>query len=387
MESQGAVDNARLLQTGNAQLAILPSLVGHAARLGTGSFAGSPPETGFRAVATLWRDALHLLVRKDDVATGTIDDLLTLKDRTVFLGDVTTGMDDTNRQLLADLGMNVDRAFKVATLADGDGIAAIKRGEVDAFSATARPPEARFAEVFEEAPFDLRLLDVTEAQMIRANGNHWLWTPYVIPAATYPGQNEDVWTIGLSNVLVVRADVDPDVVYALTRCIFENLNSLNQIDPLMTELSLATGAFRVGHAASSGSASLFQGSGPPSKAGVGRNQRSRNDARQAAGRAPRQRAGTLSRCGCRRQMAERYWRPALENDAHKRCAGAVGRTKPARASLATTRHALRTLPRSSTVLSNATPIFVHCVMRFRPPGKIASWKTSPERRYRQPENP
>ena len=174
------------------------------------------------------------------MATGTIDDLLTLKDRKVFLGDVSTGMDDTNRLLLADLGLNVDRAFKVAKLADGDGIAAIKRGEVDAFSATARPPEAGFAKVFEEAPFDLRLLDVTEAQMIRANGNHWLWTPYVIPAATYPGQNEDVWTMGLSNVLVVRADVDSDVVYALTRCIFENLNYLNQIDPLMTELSLET---------------------------------------------------------------------------------------------------------------------------------------------------
>ena len=47
LESPGAVDNARLLQTGNAQLAILPSIVGHAARLGVGSFAGGPPETGF----------------------------------------------------------------------------------------------------------------------------------------------------------------------------------------------------------------------------------------------------------------------------------------------------------------------------------------------------
>lgn len=240
LESPGVIDNVRLLQTGEAELAILPSVVGHAARLGIGTFAGSPPETGFRAIATLWRDALHLLVRKDDVATGTIDDLLALKDRKVFLGDAATGMDDTNRLLLADLGMNADQAFKVAKLADGDGIAAIKRGEVDAFSATARPPEAGFAEVFENAPFDLRLLDVTEAQMIRANGNHWLWTPYVIPAATYPGQNEDVWTIGLSNVLVVRADVDPDVVYTLTRCIFENLNYLNQIDPLMTEFTLET---------------------------------------------------------------------------------------------------------------------------------------------------
>ncbi|MGI9417523.1 MAG: TAXI family TRAP transporter solute-binding subunit [Geminicoccaceae bacterium] len=246
VESPGAIDNLRMLRSGRAELAILPSTIGHAARLGIGSFAGDPPMTGLRAIATLWRDALHLVVREEDVATGTIDDLSRLKDRSLFLGDASSGMADASRLLLADLGMDADDSFKLATIADGNGIAAMIDGEVDAFSATARPPEAMFDMVFkgaspgEGSTSGLRLLDVTESQMARANGNHWLWTPYVIAADTYPGQTDDVWTIGLSNLLVVRADVDPDVVHAMTKSIFENLSYLKRIDPLMADLSLET---------------------------------------------------------------------------------------------------------------------------------------------------
>lgn len=240
LETAGAVDNVRLLQSGEADLAILPSAVGHAARLGVGSFDGDRPETGFRAIATLWRDALHLVVRDEDVVTGTVDDLLKLEDRQLFTGEAASGMVDANRLLLADLGVETDHAGQHPSVVDGDGISAIRRGEVDGFSVTARPPDRMFDAIFDGTASGLRLLDVTESQMNRANGNHWLWTPYVIPAGTYPGQKEDIWTIALSNLLVVRADVDPDVVYAITKSMFENLDYLGRIDPLMADLGLET---------------------------------------------------------------------------------------------------------------------------------------------------
>jgi len=236
--STGAVDNVRLLQSGDVDFAILPSAIGHAARLGMGSFEGDAPATSFRAIATLWRDALHLVMREDDVASGTIDDLSRLKDRKVFFGEASTGMIDANRLLFADLGMDADQTFDLATVVDGDGMAAIKRGEVDAFSMTVRPPMSLFDSIFDDNASGLRLLDVTETQMTRANGNHWLWTPYKIPADTYPGQREDIWTLGLSNLLVVRADMDPEVVYAITESLFDNLDYLKRIDPSMADLSL-----------------------------------------------------------------------------------------------------------------------------------------------------
>ena len=271
IESGGVVDNIRLMQAGDAEFAIVPSIIGHSARLGTGSFAGDPPETGLRAIATLWRDALHLVVRADKVATGTIDDLSHLPDGRLFLGDEASGMVDANRLLLADLGLEAGRGFAPATVDGGDAIAAIKRGEIDAFSAAARPPAATFEAVFEQPSSGLKLLDVTEVQLTRANGNHWLWTPYVIPAATYAGQQEDVWTMALSNLLVVRADVDDEVVYAITRSLFENLPYLKRVDPVMADLSLDQALAGMTMPLHPGALRYFQEAGLISRPGSERN--------------------------------------------------------------------------------------------------------------------
>jgi len=238
LNSSGAVDNIHKLKADDAQFAILPAAVGHAARLGSGSFAGDPPATGFRVIATLWQDALHLVMRRDDVATGTIDDLKRLKEGRILLGDMSTGMVDAHHLLLADLGLRTAKTIDPSGIADGDGILAIKQGQIDVLSAAVRPPEASLTTMFDDDLSELRLLDVTEQQMVEANGNHWLWTPYVIPASTYPGQHEDVWTMALSTLLVVRADVDADVVHAVTKSVFENLDYLKRVDPILGDLAL-----------------------------------------------------------------------------------------------------------------------------------------------------
>jgi hypothetical protein len=51
----------------------------------------------------------------------------------------------------------------------------------------------------------------------------------VIKAGTYPGQEKDVQTIAQPNFLAVRADVDEDAVYLITKTIYENLPFLNAI--------------------------------------------------------------------------------------------------------------------------------------------------------------
>ncbi len=238
VKSEGAIDNVRLLHDGDAQLAILPSVVGYAARKGIGSFAGKTPESGLRAITMLWREAVHLIIREEDVLTGTADDFLRLENRRVFLGRAASGMADANRLLLSHLGVDVDQTFAVVSLPDGDAAAALKRGEVDALSAVASPPLPMFDQIFNGTSPAMKLLDMTEPQMTRANGSHWLWTPYVIPAATYPGQNEDVWTIALSNILVTRADVADDVVYAITKSIYQNLPYLRRVDPVLADLAI-----------------------------------------------------------------------------------------------------------------------------------------------------
>ena len=70
---------------------------------------------------------------------------------------------------------------------------------------------------------DITTLDFTDEQMAKANGRYQLWTRYVIPENTYPGQTKAINTIAQPNFLAVNADVSEEDVYQLTKTIYENL--------------------------------------------------------------------------------------------------------------------------------------------------------------------
>jgi TRAP transporter TAXI family solute receptor len=53
--------------------------------------------------------------------------------------------------------------------------------------------------------------------------------PYVsvtIPAGTYQGQTEDVQTAGVGNMLITSSDVPDEIVYQMTKALFENLDRM-----------------------------------------------------------------------------------------------------------------------------------------------------------------
>ncbi|MEM7043003.1 MAG: TAXI family TRAP transporter solute-binding subunit, partial [Pseudomonadota bacterium] len=72
-------------------------------------------------------------------------------------------------------------------------------------------------------------LSWTEQQRTQADGGLGLWSPLTIPANVYEGQKAPIETIAQPNFLAVRADVDDEVVYAITKTIFENLPFLKRL--------------------------------------------------------------------------------------------------------------------------------------------------------------
>ena len=48
------------------------------------------------------------------------------------------------------------------------------------------------------------------------------YVPSVIPAGTYPGQEEDIATVDLSTVILTTADMDDEIVYRMVKALAEN---------------------------------------------------------------------------------------------------------------------------------------------------------------------
>ena len=81
-------------------------------------------------------------------------------------------------------------------------------------------------------------LQVTDEQMMAMDGGRNLWTRFVIPAGTYPGQDSDWNTIAQPNFLATNADVSEENVYMITKTIYENLPFLQAIHPATKAMAL-----------------------------------------------------------------------------------------------------------------------------------------------------
>ncbi|MGH1480103.1 MAG: TAXI family TRAP transporter solute-binding subunit [Geminicoccales bacterium] len=236
--SSGFVENVRMLQRNDAQFAILQAMFGHFARTGTGTFAGEEPDDDIQAIAMLWRDAEHFVVNEEYVKTGTVADLVNLQNMPVSFGPDRLGPYESNRLLLSHFNVDIEESFNLQRLNYQQSAQALKAGQIKAMSTPIRPPAPHIQDTLSSNENSYKLLEFTDEQITRADGGLGLWTRYVIPAATYPGQDQDIQTVAKSNLLVARKDVDPEVVYLVTKAVFENLEFLRNIHDAMYETSV-----------------------------------------------------------------------------------------------------------------------------------------------------
>lgn len=226
--SWGSLDNIARLADRTSDFAIVQSLLGHYARTGEDIASDFGPQADLRAVTMLWPNVEHFIIRKNLAATGTIDDFLRLAGKRVSLGRERSAI-LSNRVLLGNLGLDVDNDIEQALLSFRPSVAAFRNGEIDGLSLPASTPVPAFTELMAQLGSEALLLSWTEEQRRRADNGLGLWSSLTLPANTYEAQSEPFETVAQPNFLAVRADVDDETVYAITKTIFENLDFLARL--------------------------------------------------------------------------------------------------------------------------------------------------------------
>lgn len=238
ISSAGSGENVRLLRENEAQFAILQGLFGYYAATGTGPLAVDGPQENLRSVSMLWQNVEHFIVAADKAKTGTVADLADLKGEAMAMGAQNSGTIGSNRTLLAGLGVNIDEDYELVFGGYGPSAAAVQDGRAVGMSTPAGVPVGAVTQLMSTLPDGVKILSFTDEQIEAADGGKGLWTPYTIPAGTYPGQEEDVQTIAQPNFLATRADVDEEAVYLITKTIYENLPFLQAIHPATKAMAL-----------------------------------------------------------------------------------------------------------------------------------------------------
>ncbi len=240
--SSGSMQNIARLGDGTTDFAIVQGLLGYHARRGTGPARQLGRQGDLRAITMLWPNVEHFIIRKSAVTSGTIQDLANLRGKRVSFGREASAI-ESNRFLLANLGLDITRDFDQAFMSFSASASAFRRGEIDGLSFPASTPVSGFLDLLESLGPDATILNWTEDDLVKADGSLSLWSELAIPPRTYPLHDDVINTIAQPNFLAVRAGVDDDVVYAITKAIFENLPFLKRLHRpfqyLTTESALA----------------------------------------------------------------------------------------------------------------------------------------------------
>jgi len=238
LTTDGSFQNIELLKTNVSQLAILESLIGALAWRGMEKYSGRPMH-GMRSITTLWEDVVHFLVRAEKAKTGNVMDLLRFGKDGFSMGKEGSGTRISTEIILTNLQIYPEKVFTVVGLGYEDSFLALQKGKISGMNTPGGLPVNAVTEAFSKiGAKNLRILDFTKDQADYVNCPLRVWSPYVIPANTYPGQTHPVNSIAQPNFLAVRQNVDDDVVYLLTKTIYENLPSLKKAHQAVSSMHL-----------------------------------------------------------------------------------------------------------------------------------------------------
>ncbi len=236
VNSAGSGANVQALGAKTADFAILQGLYGSYAATGTGPI--SEPQKNLRSVTMLWQNVEQFLVANEKVKSGTVSDLMGLKGQAAGMGKQNSGTLGSNKVLLSGLGLDINGDFDLVYAGYGPTADALANGQIVAAGIPSGPPTGAITKLMAANTGEFTILDVTSTEAKKMDGGRLLWTPYVIKAGTYPGQDKDINTIAQPNFLGVNASVDDNHVYLLTKTMYENLPFLQAIHPATKVMAL-----------------------------------------------------------------------------------------------------------------------------------------------------
>lgn len=237
-QSSGAsVANVRTIARGDAQLALIQNDIAYYANNGTEVFAeaGSnrpQPVPGVRGVAMLYPETVQIVTLRGK-GINTIEDL---KGKRVVVGDLGSGTEANARQILSVYDLFY-RQMRPDFLSFASGIDQLRDGNVDAVFITAGYPTAAVVDIASSR--EVVLLPVSNEALAALRVRWPFYTRATIPVDAYPRLRAPTPTVAVMAMLVARADLPDDLVYNLTKAMWDGLDRLKAAHARGKDLDLA----------------------------------------------------------------------------------------------------------------------------------------------------
>ena len=161
-----------------------------------------------------------------------INSIRDLNGRVLGIGGVGGGADTTGRQLMEFFNINarlINASWTDIGIQFGDDL-------IDAVFYVGANPVAFLQE--NELTHELKFFELSDNEFTRFFEAYPYYSRGIVPAGTYRHMREPYTAIAGWNTITVRSDMDEELVYFLTKTLFENLGRLHAGHPDFTHANL-----------------------------------------------------------------------------------------------------------------------------------------------------
>ena len=230
--TQGPIENINLIAKGTLDSGLVQADLAYWAFHGTGPYADKGAVKNLRAIANLYSEMIHVVVR----ANADIQNIRDLKLRRVSLGEQASGTLVNARAVLKAYGMS-ELDVVPFYLQPGPAADLLAQDGIDAFFVNAGPPAAAVAELARATP--IRLLSIASGEREELLKNYPFLSARIIPGATYENVS-GVETLGVGVQYLASSELDEKLVYGITRALWHpNTQKLwENVGPLAQTIKL-----------------------------------------------------------------------------------------------------------------------------------------------------
>ncbi len=229
----GSVYNINGVLSGDLEFGVAQSDRQYQAYNGMAEWSKSGPQKDLRAVFSIHPESITLIVSNKSGVKSVND----LKGKKVNIGNPGSGQLQNSKDVLSAFGIDLNSITPEQVKAvEAPGL--LQDGKIDAFFYTVGHPNGNIKEAT-SGRIKVRVVPVRGKGIDALLKKYPYYAKTIIPGKFYPNaiNKGDVESIGVKATFVASKNLDVKIVYAVTKEVFDNLESFKKLHPAYSVLT------------------------------------------------------------------------------------------------------------------------------------------------------
>lgn len=228
----GSVFNVNAIMSGDLDFGVVQSDRQYQAVHGQAEWKEAGPQKDLRAVFSIHPETINLIAT-DDAGINSIQDL---KGKRVNIGNPGSGQRQNSIDALAIAGLDFKKDLKAEGVKAAEAPGLLQDGRIDAFFYTVGNPNGAIKEAC-SGKRKVHFVPITGVEKLLSQNPYY--AKAIIPIKFYPGatNNDDIESFGVKATFVTSARVSDEIVYAITKEVFDNFKEFKTLHPAYQTLT------------------------------------------------------------------------------------------------------------------------------------------------------